>query len=105
MTLHSGVWQRPAAPALTVHGLSVRVVLPYLLSGRPDESDSRLRWLYQFTVGQGGRLPLHERRRLWVAIEERCGVGAPPIELLRRAVGDQVAQRMLRDAEEEPGRF
>jgi hypothetical protein len=99
LVFRDGVWQRPVEPALTAHALSVRVVLPFLLTAPVDESDPRLRWLYQFTVGQGYRLPPHKRHQLWAVIEDRCGVGAAPIELLRHATGDQLAQRMLRDAE------
>jgi hypothetical protein len=40
-----------------------------------------------------------ERHQLWAVIEDRCGVGAAPIELLRRATGDQIARRILREAE------
>ncbi|GIF73321.1 hypothetical protein Asi02nite_28390 [Asanoa siamensis] len=84
--------------------LNVRVMLPYLLARRTDERAPHIRWLYQFAVGQGYRLPPGEQQRLRSAIEERCGRGAAPIELLRLATDDPVAQRMLRDAEDEEAR-
>jgi hypothetical protein len=99
--LDGDVWQRPAAPALTVHALSVRVVLPYLIASRTDEGGPHTRWLYQFAVGQGYRLTPREQQRLRSAIEDRCGAGAAPIALLRLAAEDPVAQRMLHDAENE----
>ena len=98
LMFRDGAWQRPTAPALTAHALSARVILPYLLSEAAGESP-RLRWLYQFLRGQGYRLPPPERQRLRLAIDEYCGVGAEPIELLRRATDDPIAQRMLRDLE------
>jgi hypothetical protein len=98
MTLRGGTWEKPAAPALTVHLLSIRVVLPYLLAALPEERTPHLRWLYQFTIGQGYRLPPADRRRLFSAIEEHCGPGTDPVDLLARASStDPVARQLLRD--------
>lgn len=98
MTLRDGRWERPAEPALTVHPIATRVLLPYLVNGLLDQHGRHLRWVYQFTVGQGYRLPPREQEHLTAAIEARCGPGAPPIALLHRA-DDAEARRMLRDAE------
>lgn len=101
LALREGRWEKPVEFALTVHPIALRVVLPYLLGRVAVERDRHLRWAYQFTVGQGNRLPPPARRSLWSAIESRCGPGAAPIDLLRHAVDDPDARRMLRGADAE----
>jgi hypothetical protein len=93
-------WERPVESALTVHPIALRVVLPYLLDKVADDHGRHLRWVYQFAVGQGYRLPPPAQRQLWSAIEARSGPGAAPIDLLRHAVDDPVAQRILNDSDE-----
>jgi hypothetical protein len=101
LALREGRWEKPAEFALTVHPIVLRVVLPYLLGKVAVGRDRHLRWAYQFTIGQGYRLPPAARRSLCSAIESRCGPGAAPIDLLRHAVDDPEARRMLRDADGE----
>ncbi len=93
-------WHRPVAPALTTHPITARITLPYLESSVSNPDARHLRWMYQFTVGQSYRLPPSERQRWQQALETLCGPGVAPIELLRRAQGDALARRMLRDVED-----
>jgi hypothetical protein len=101
MTPDKDGWHRPVAPMLTIHPLTARVTMPYLIDGLSGSDSRHLRWAYQFTIGQSYRLPPAERRRWQQALEARCGPGAEPIELLRCAQDDALARRMLRDAEED----
>jgi hypothetical protein len=99
LSLREGRWEKPVEFALTVHPITLRLILPYLLGKVAVEQDRHLRWAYQFTVGQGCRLPPPAQRRLFSAIESRCGPGAAPIDLLEHAVDDPDARRMLGDAD------
>jgi hypothetical protein len=96
MRYEAGAYRRPVTPALTTHLLSARVVLPYLLAALPAERGPRPRWLHQFAVGQGYRLPPGERRRLFAAIEDHRGPGAEPAALPSRAHDDPIARRRTR---------
>jgi hypothetical protein len=98
LSLRDGRWERPVEPALTVHPIAVRALLPYLISGLSAGDGRHLRWVYQFAVGQAYRLPPRERQQLRAAIEARCGIGEPPVALLRHAGNDALARRLLNDA-------
>jgi hypothetical protein len=93
MSLRDGQWERPAEPALTIHPISARVLLPYLISRLADQNGRRLRWMYQFAVGQAYRLPPREQQQLHLAVEARCGPGAPLTALLQHAGDDALTRR------------
>lgn len=97
LTLRNGRWERPVEPVLTFHPISAGVLLPYLTGGLRRGNGRYLRWAYQFAVGQLYRLMPAEQDELRSAIEDRCGSDATPIDLLRQAIDDPHAIRMLRD--------
>jgi hypothetical protein len=86
--------------ALSIFPLTTGVVIPHLGRELQKPTGQALRWLYQATVGMGGRLTPEARDRLDEMLKGVCGQGAGRLELLRLAAADdERARRWLADIE------
>lgn len=86
---------KPARFALLKHPLTGRVLLPSLLSWFAEDPRRYARWLYEFALGQGYRLPLADKAQLDAVTRQYMEEGSlrPLLELGQDV--DHRAKRML----------
>lgn len=85
MTLHKGRYARPESFALSAYPILKQVMVPFLLAGLETEDATRLRWLCQFLIGQGYRIPPSDRQSLLDAVARAYGPDADAMTLLDRS--------------------
>ena len=95
-----GGYERARDYVLSMFPLTTGVIIPHLGQELQKPSGQTLRWLYQATVGLGGRLPPAARHQLEEMLISSCGQGAGWLELLRLAAADdERARQWLADIE------